>query len=593
MPDPTPADVVGPLSIEEFRARLPTLPESAPSPYGTPPLLEPVPQIPTVTGPFGTFDEPPVVDGFGVPVVPLPNRPYGGTGGAPPPPASAPPSPSPTPPVDRDLMLRLAGSGGGVGAPSRVGVDDAAERQRLAVDEQAASLRAQAEAARAAGEAEAQRYAGVADEARRIAEQHDAERAEASRQRDEMLRNWKAATASERDASRAEVRTTVLGELGGALAVALGAFGSALSGGPNAALQVLDRKAAERVDQQERLLRAAGMQVDRAKEGLGFAYKHLGDLDAARSAALAELYGASAEQAKRYQAVVGSQERAAAAQNIEGELRARQAAHEAEAARKLYEARLKANRGSGAMGRLKLEEQALKNAKLMQEVTGATPGAPGVATGSPIEDKLSAAEKTRMMRVNSAQEGLASLKELLLNLKAKGYTAVPGHERTGVEPVKLARRLATKYTLIGGALAPGRGETGLTPEEQQVTDLGNMVAQSNFAAASEGQNTANVGPERERAEAAVFGNYTIDGMLSNLERMSRERDAQARSILRPYGDTLVSAYEERLKQRGARFPTSTSQLGEVKGWDEAVRAVQAGGAPTGGPLTRGSVLTGY
>jgi hypothetical protein len=148
---------------------------------------------------------------------------------------------------------------------------DAADAELAAAGgDYTATLRAQSAAEHAAGQATASQMVGIADEARRVAEEYDEQRAEAVRQRDEAMRSWDAAVKSEHDIASADGRSKVLGNVGNALAVALGAFGQAFTGGPNVGMHVVDRKIADEVAAQERMLKAAGMRVDRSKSAAVF-----------------------------------------------------------------------------------------------------------------------------------------------------------------------------------------------------------------------------------------------------------------------------------------------------------------------------------
>jgi hypothetical protein len=131
-------------------------------------------------------------------------------------------------------------------------------------------------------------------------------------------------------------------------------------------MQVVDRKIADEVAAQERMLKAAGMRVDRSKSAIGLAYHHLGDIDAARSAATSELFAASAEAMRRYSVVAASDKRANDAQNEANAFDVKAAAARAESERIMYEKRLKASRGMGLKQRLQLEGMALDNATKAQ-----------------------------------------------------------------------------------------------------------------------------------------------------------------------------------------------------------------------------------
>jgi hypothetical protein len=270
------------------------------------------------------------------------------------------------------------------------------------------------ERTRAVEEADARRAQQDEADQRRILDLAD-KQAE-TRHRDDLIAQRTAAIDEFRsakiDPARLAKERGPLGNLVAALATGLGAFGSSMGGGPNYAMQILDKQVERDIASQEAELSKKGRAVDVATNSVAQYRQILGDNEAARAAAKSDLYSRQRDQITSLMSKYGDEqsrvrgeqalvaidgkkaENEAILQQRKEALAAQQAAA-ASATRKAQQAKI------GEMAKdftLKGDDPYEAQRKAVAYVTGNVVGA-GPLKAIPDREKVAVAEEKRQERM--------------------------------------------------------------------------------------------------------------------------------------------------------------------------------------------------
>lgn len=473
---------------------------------------------------------------------------------------------------DPSLMQQLAnlgrGGGGGGPRPSAAPVRAADEELRRAQEAAMSQQAAVAEQARARGAALAEQYDAFEQRRAEQAVENARREAEARAEAQQRVDALDKAVKERYDLASEDGRSELLsgGNLGAALAVALGAFGAALTGGPNAALQVIDRRVRDEIEAKKRLIAAAEGRVSGAKDMVSLAYQKLGDIDAAGNAAMAQIYDTMALKSARHKEISGSDAVANNAEAVRAAMAERAAAARAEAARQVYEQQLKASRRGGLSlkARLDLQGKALDNAKKLRELQGG---------GAEAAGKLKIPEDTQK-RLNSATTAKKQYENIIAaakRLKKKGHEYIPSREGLRDLGEKAARGFAR---LPGAELFTDRGPQGMTPDQAYVAAAPLQAGMAGYLART-GQ-VADRAPERESVEKEAYGDGTLDGLIEASKRNIKELEATERGLL----EMQAPATSSELQRNVARNPLPV--VGTWEGAAEVIRGRDGGAPPTPG-----------
>lgn len=345
-------------------------------------------------------------------------------------------------------------------------------------------------------------------------------------------------------------------KIAAAIAMAMGAFGAAINGGPNHAAEIINARINREVEARRERLSARRDQASAADRHYQRLVAELGSVDAADAASKAHLLQVAALKTDELGALSTGQEGKAKAQQMSGDLKVRAAGEREKAA----EAAVKAARGAAGANAAKLYSSYLdmlsKFARLRKDEAKAKKEA-----GAAADDYLDSDARKRINQIDVAEEQLNSLEARALDLKAKGVDALPGEERFVAHPLLKVGRAVGGATGLGGV-----GATGLDPREANLMNDVKMFAVSSYFA--EGNNAANLQSEYERAFDSVAGNRTVDSLLLNLAVKRDLYKAQRAAVVRKNTPELR---EEQRQHHIANQPTIPSSGGYTP----------AGGRPRG------------
>ena len=438
------------------------------------------------------------------------------------------------------------------------------------------------------------------------AKEYEAQQAQADQRRqaieaehrDYVGRRDKALTDYQKMSEGERVSDLLGGNVVAAIAMGLGAFGSAVHGGPNMAMQVIQARVAEESRVRAAKLDAARGRMDALDRAVLGAERGIQSEDARRAMYSAALLGKVQLHVDRQAALHGSAATAEKYKGLSAELdEARNAKRVEGAAAGLNALHKRAAAGAGKQKSLAEQymgylDMATKTSALSksQAETAKLMGAAGV--GELSDDKLPAGLK---MRIATADAARASIDDAILRvekLKTNGRDTLPGYESAIMDLDELAVR-KFRQGLQGGFGSGGAGKDdgkggsisvrGLNTDEAGIAPALTMMSQALYKATTE--QVANVEREAKVAEGKIVGNGRLDSVLENLKRAKQDVNTSLVNFTNPYAPALVM---QAFKNRQAN-QTQQPELRRLLGPNDEDVATSTGG---GAPLTPGASRIG-